>query len=152
MAEFISFTMLNNGDISAYHSRFQSLLDRMKASQVNMEHLKPSLAFIRGVDGRFSTTKRIVLMSANAQKLSVAELAGKFELEQRDQSASGSSKAKDPETNGTALKLEKVLKAMKKNKSLEDSEDTELVLMSSMVKRFLNKKGKKPNQGSSKRD
>ena len=91
-------------------------------------------------------------MSADAQKLSVAELAGKFELEQRDQSASGSSKAKDPEANGTALKLEKVLKAMKKNKPIKKSNDHELVLMSSMVKKFLNNKGKKPISGGSKRD
>ena len=47
----------------------------MKAHKVNMEHLDESLAFIHGVDSRFTTTKKIILMSVEAQKLSMAELA-----------------------------------------------------------------------------
>lgn len=129
LAEFVGFSMTYDEDISEYHSRFQRFIDTMKGARVNMEHLNPSLSFIRGVDFRFSTTKCIVLMSADAQNLSVVELAGKFELNQRDQSSSSSSKTKDPEENGTTLKLQKVLKAMRKNKP-NDSEDRELVLMS----------------------
>ena len=111
--ELIGFQMTNQEDVYSYHSHFQILIDRMKATKVNMEHLNESLAFIHGVDSRFATTKRIILMSAEAQKLSVAELAGKFEVDQRDQA--GTSKPKDNEHIGTALKLEKVLKAMKKD-------------------------------------
>ena len=70
--------MLPNESVSDYHSRFQTLLDRMHASKVNMDHLNPSLSFIRGVDSRFLTTKKIVLMSTDVEKLSVAELAGKL--------------------------------------------------------------------------
>ena len=55
---------------------FQVLIDRMRASKVNMEHLNPSLSFIRGVDSRFTTTKKIVLMSPESQKMNIAELAG----------------------------------------------------------------------------
>ena len=124
----------------------------MHASKVNMDHLNPSLSFIRRVDSRFLTTKKIVLMSTDAQKLSVAELAGKFELDQRNELASSSTKPKDPEESGTTLKLGKVLKAMKRNMSLEDTGDTELVLMSSMVKKFLNRKNKKSSTSASKRD
>ena len=81
------------------------------------------------------------------------ELAGKFEVDQRDL-AGTSSKApkKDDDQNGTTFKLEKVLKAMKKKKPIKESNDSELVLMSSMVKKFLNTKGKKLASGGSKRD
>ena len=81
-----------------------------------MDDLDPSLAFIHGVDSRFSTTKRIILMSIESQKLSVAELTGKFELEQRDQA--GTSNSKDQEANETTLKLEKVLKEMERNQPI----------------------------------
>ena len=144
--------MQPNESISAYHSRFQTLIDRMHASKVNMDNLNPSLSFIRGVDSRFLTTKKIMLMSTDAQKLSVAELAGKFELDYRNELASSSSKSKEVEESGTALKLSKVLKAMKRNVSLEDTGDTELVLMSSVVKKFLNRKTKKSSTSASTRD
>ena len=84
--------------------------------------------------------------------MNIAELAGKFELDYRNELATGSSKSLDTEESGTALKLSKVLKAMKKNISLEDNGDTELVLMSSMVKKFINRKVKKPSGSTSKRD
>ena len=84
--------------------------------------------------------------------MNVAELAGKFELDYRNELATSSSKPLDVEESGTALKLSKVLKAMKKNISLEDNGDTELVLMSSMVKKFLNRKVKKTSGSTSKRD
>lgn len=144
--------MLPNEYVSAYHSIFQSLIDRMHASKVNMDHLNPSLSFIRGVDSRFLTTNKIVVMSTDAQKLSVAELAGKFELDYRNELASSSSKSKDVEENGTAFNLREVLKAMKRNVSLEDTSDTELVLMSSMVKKFLNRKTKKSSTSASTHD
>ena len=121
-------------------------------SKVNMEHSNPSLSFIRGVDSRFTTTKKIVLMSPESQKMNIAELAGKFELDYRNELASSSSKPSNVEDSGTALKLSKVLKAMKRNVSLEDNGDTELVLMSSMVKKFLNRKVKKSSGSTSKRD
>ena len=136
LKEFVGFVMKPNESVSSYHSRFQTLIDRMHASKVNMEHLNPILSFIRGVDLRFTTTKKIVLMSTEAQKLNVAELAGKFELDYRNELALSSSKSLEVEESGTALKLSKVLKAMKKNISLEDNGDTELVLMSSMVKKI----------------
>ena len=122
LTEFVGFVMQPNESVSAYHSRFQTLIDRMHASKVNMDHLNPSLSFIRGVDSRFLTTKKIVLMSTDAQKLSVAELAGKFELDYRNELALSSSKTNDVEESGTTLKLSKVLKAMKRNMSLEDTE------------------------------
>ena len=152
LTEFIGFTMKPNESVSAYHSRFQVLIDRMRASKGNMEHLNPSLSFIRGVDSCFTTTKKIVLMSPESQKMNIAELAGKFELDYRNEIASSSSKTSNVEDSGTALKLSKVLKAMKKNVSLEDNGDTELVLMSSMVKKFLNRKVKKSSGSTSKRD
>ena len=100
----------------------------------------------------FLTTKKIVLMSTDAQKLSVAELAGKFELDQRNELASSSTKPKDIEESGTTLNLGKVLKEMKRNMSLEDPGDTELVLMSYMVKKFLNRKNKMSFTSASKRE
>ena len=152
LTEFIGFVMKPNELVSAYHSRFQVLIDRMRASKVNMEHLNPSLSFIRGVDSRFTTTKKIVLMSPESQKMNIAELAGKFELDYRNELASSSSKPSNVEESGTALKLSKVLKAMRKNVSLEDNGDTELVLMSSMVNKFINRKVRKPSGSTSKRD
>lgn len=145
-----SFEMTKSEDVSQYHSRFQILCDRIKASKVKMDDLDPSLAFIHGVDSRFSTTKRITLMSAESQKLSVAELARKFELEQRYQAST--SKSKDQEANGTALKLEKVLKEMEHNQPICESKDHELVLMSTMVKHFLSNKGKKPTYQAKKKE
>ena len=50
LTEFLGFVMQPNESVSAYHSRFQTLIDRMHASKVNMDHLNPSLSFIRGVD------------------------------------------------------------------------------------------------------
>ena len=46
LKQLIGFKMTNQEDVSSYHSRFQSLIDRMKAHKVNMEHLDESLAFI----------------------------------------------------------------------------------------------------------
>ena len=73
--------MANNEDVSTYHSRFQILCDRMKASAVKMDDLDISIAFIHGADARFTSTKRIILMSVEAQKPSVAEFAEKFSME-----------------------------------------------------------------------
>ena len=109
--------MTDKEDVSTYHSRFQSLVDRMNAHKMDMEHLDQGLTFVHGVDSRFSTTKKIILMSAECHKLSVQELAGKFEVDQRDLAGTSSKAPKDDDQNGTALKLEKVLKAMKKKQA-----------------------------------
>ena len=130
LKQFMDFTMIDNEDVSTYHSRFQNLVNRMNSHKMDMEHLDQGLTFVKGADARFSTTKKIILMSPECHKLSVEELAGKFMVDQRDQAGSSSKPPKGDDHNGTALKLEKVLKAMKKNKPIKNSNDSELVLMS----------------------
>ena len=138
--EFHSFTMKNGETIGSYHSRFQILCDKMKASGIDMSTVNTSLPFIHGVDARYTTSKRIMLMSKEAQSLNVAELAGKFALEERDAGSSSKSKENKSDITGTALKLKKVLKMMDANVSDEEMGDEELVLMSSIVKKYIKKR------------
>src|ERR1044071_4178999 len=78
-----------------------------------------------------------MLMTKEAQTKSVAELAGKFALQEKDESAY---KKGQPESSGMALKLGKVLKLMESDSLPAEDEDQELVLMTKMVKKFLKKK------------
>ena len=126
--EFHSFTMKNGETIGSYHSRFQILCDKMKASGIDMSTVNTSLPFIHGVDARYTTSKRIMLMSKEAQSLNLAELAGKFALEERDAGSSSKSKEIKSDITGTALKLKKVIKMMDANVSDEEMGDEELCL------------------------
>lgn len=112
----------------------------MKAANVDMEKVDISLPFIHGVDSRFTTSKRIMLMSKEAQSLSLAELAWKFAMEERDAEGSTPKPKDKQEVQGTALKLKKVLKLISANASDEEMDDKELVLMSSMANKFIKKK------------
>ena len=109
----------------------------MKASGIDMDKVNVALPFIHGVDSRFTTTKRVMLMTREAQSLTLPELAGKFAMEERD--TCGSKPKDKAEASGTALKLKHVFKLMNDNVSDEDMDDPELVLLSSMVKRFIRK-------------
>lgn len=135
--DFHSFKMSDKESVSDYHSRFQILCDKMKAAEIKLDELHPSLAFIHGASERFETSKRIMLMTKEAQTMSVAELAGKFALQEKDESAY---KKGQPESSGMALKLGKVLKLMESDSLPAENEDQELVLMTKMVKKFLKKK------------
>ena len=78
--EFHSFSMKSGEAVGSYHSRFQTLCDKMKASGIDMDKVNVALPFIHGVDSRFTTTKRVMLMTREAQSLSLLELAGKFAM------------------------------------------------------------------------
>ena len=64
-----SFAMKVGESVSSYHSLFQILCDNMKVSNADMEKVDISLPFIHGMDSRFTTSKRIMLMSKEADKL-----------------------------------------------------------------------------------
>src|SRR6185295_6000501 len=82
--EFHAFKMGEDETVSDYHSRFQILCDKMTAATVKLEDWEKSLALIHGVNSKFETTKRIMLMTQETKSLTVAELAGKFALQERD--------------------------------------------------------------------
>ena len=48
----MDFTMLDNEDVSTYHSRFQNLVNRMNSHKMDMEHLDQGLTFVKGADAR----------------------------------------------------------------------------------------------------
>ena len=69
--EFHSFIMKTGESVSAYHSRFQILCDKMKAAGIDMEKVNTVLPFIHEVDSQFSTSKRVMLMTKDVKLLTL---------------------------------------------------------------------------------
>src|ERR1044071_1932124 len=138
--EFHAFKMGEDETVSDYHSRFQILCDKMTAATVKLEDWEKSHALIHGVNSKFETTKRIMLMTQEAKGLAVAELAGKFALQEKDDQENARATR---ETKGTALKLTKVLKLMESDDACELEQDEEVDMMTKMVQKFLKHKASK---------
>ena len=66
--------------VSDYHSRFQVLFDKMSSAGLKVQPWELSLAFIHGVNAKFDTTKRIMIMTKETKELPVSVLVGKLRI------------------------------------------------------------------------
>ena len=78
--DFHSFKMGESKSVSDYHSRFQVLCDKMSSAGLKVQPWELSLAFIYGVNAKFDTTKRIMLMTKETKELPVFVLARKLRI------------------------------------------------------------------------
>src|ERR1044071_4774399 len=138
--EFHAFKMGEDETVSDYHSRFHILCDKMSAATIKLEDWEKSLALIHGVNSKFETTKRIMLMTQESKSLTVAEQAGKFTLQEKDDQENAKA---TQETRGTALKLTKVLKLMESDDADDLEQDEEVAMVTKMVQKFLKHKNSK---------
>src|ERR1044071_2494402 len=78
-----------------------------------------------------------MLMTQESKSLTVAELAGKFALQEKDDQENAKA---TQETKDTTLKLTKVLKLMESDDAGELEQDEEVAMMTKMVWKFLKHK------------
>ena len=135
--EFHSFRQLDGESVLDCQARFLVLTDKLAATGYKLEEHDKTLAVIHGMSDKFEMARNIALMSEETRTLSVAKIFGKFYDQEQGEKVRSLTRGVD--TKKVALKLSKVLEKMEAEEDVED-DDKEVVLMTKMVKKFLNNK------------